>query len=208
MKVSRDGGRMYSEFYNKTENNYASQHGHQRNSLYHYNKWVLRAILILIYGFVVGFAIYGVFLTSHAIRFHSQYVYISSLTHTGGRTVIDPGLQHNSVDSPLNQKYNVSLVTIQRTGIAFVTFVSSSMIDFGVNWYKAALSAGIPRDLILVGAMDRNVEIELARFGIPFLRLNETQELDAQRKAYCGINNCKSFRKMAPAKVSNQIKLH
>ena len=44
----------------------------------------------------------------------------------------------------------VSLAAIQREGRAFVTFISSSMLDFGINWFRAALLAGIRRDTIMV----------------------------------------------------------
>lgn len=44
----------------------------------------------------------------------------------------------------------VSLATIRREGRAFITFVSLSMLDFGINWFRAALLAGIRRDMIMV----------------------------------------------------------
>ena len=138
------------------------------------------------------------------------------ITHTNDRTSIDTdGLGLISDDALTQKKHEThetqengshpSLLTIQQMGLAFITFVSYSMIDFGVHWYRAALDAGIPREVIIVGALDTQVEERLHALHIPFLRLNETDDLDAQRKRYCGVHNCNNFRKMAPAKVHTHI---
>lgn len=52
-----------------------------------------------------------------------------------------------------------------------------------------------------VGALDSNTGDALLKANIPYLMVNGTATLDEHRKRYCGVTNCRAFRRMAPAKI-------
>ena len=55
--------------------------------------------------------------------------------------------------------------------------------------------------MMQVGALDANTGDALAKADIPYLMVNGTAKLEEHRNRYCGVTNCRAFRRMAPAKI-------